>query len=88
MPTRISRACMATILCALPLTTVAQTQFRQTQADDYTRYELLDPESQSFRILYDVSATTAGARYFFNSLRAGSIHTVHGVGYRMGNEQF
>lgn len=56
-----------------------QTPFFQTQVDDYTRYELLDPGSSSFRILYDVSATTAGATYYFNGLRAGSEHVIHGV---------
>lgn len=40
--------------------------------DEYTRYELLAPESQSFRILYDVTATGAGARFFFNPIRKGS----------------
>jgi hypothetical protein len=44
----------------------------QTQADDYTSYELLAPERQQFRILYDVSATTAGARVFLNPIRQGS----------------
>lgn len=53
--------------------------FRQTQTDDYTRYELLDPGTHLFRIYYDVSATTAGARYYFNTLRAGSEHIVSGV---------
>jgi len=46
---------------------------RQTQADDYTRYELLDPSTASFRILYEVTATTPGARYFWNPIRKGSI---------------
>jgi hypothetical protein len=46
---------------------------RQTQADDYTRYELLTPGSAKFRIIYEVSATTPGARYFFNPIRKGSI---------------
>lgn len=45
---------------------------RQTQEDDYTSYELLAPESASFRILYDVTATTPGARYYFNTIRKGS----------------
>jgi len=53
----------------------AQPPARQTQADDYTRYELLAPGSAKFRILYDVTATTAGATYFFNAIRAGSIAT-------------
>jgi hypothetical protein len=46
---------------------------RQTQADDYTRYELLDPSSASFRILYEVTATTPGAGLFWNAIRKGSI---------------
>jgi len=46
---------------------------RQTQSDDYTRYELLDPSSASFRILYEVTATTPGARSFWNPIRKGSI---------------
>lgn len=51
----------------------------QTQADDYTRYELQAPGSGAFRILYDVTATTPGARRFFNSIRAGAESEVHGV---------
>ncbi len=46
---------------------------RQTESDAYTRYELLVPGSGKFRILYDVTATTAGARYYFNPIRMGSI---------------
>lgn len=46
---------------------------RQTQSDDYTRYELLDPSSASFRIVYEVTATTPGARFFWNPIRKGSI---------------
>jgi len=53
------------------------------QDDGYTRYELLDPTSQSFRILYDVTATEAGAEYYFNTLRKGSEHKVDGVVDRM-----
>ena len=48
---------------------------RQTEADAYTRYELLAPGSAKFRIVYDVTATTAGAVYYFNPIRAGSIAT-------------
>ena len=39
----------------------AQLPGRQTQADDYTRYELLAPDTAQFRILYEVTATTPGA---------------------------
>lgn len=52
---------------------------RQTEADAYTRYELLAPGSGKFRIVYDVTATTAGARYYFNPIRAGSIATDESV---------
>ena len=51
----------------------------QTQSNSYTRYELLSPESNQFRILYDVSATTAGKKYYFNTLRLGSEHKINGV---------
>ena len=44
---------------------------RQTEADAYTRYELLAPGSAKFRIIYEVTATTPGARYYFNPIRKG-----------------
>lgn len=46
---------------------------RQTESDEYTRYELLEPSSASFRILYEVTANTPGARFFWNPIRKGSI---------------
>ena len=46
---------------------------QQTQSDDYTRYELLAPGSGKFRIYYEVTATTPGAREFFNPIRKGSV---------------
>ncbi|HVS13808.1 MAG TPA: hypothetical protein VMV46_07780 [Thermoanaerobaculia bacterium] len=52
---------------------------RQTSADAYTRYELLEPSTRSFRIVYDVTATTPGARWYFNPIRPGSEPTVHSV---------
>lgn len=51
----------------------AQAVTRQTSAGEYTRYELLAPGSGKFRILYEVWATTPGARYYFNPIRKGSI---------------
>jgi hypothetical protein len=41
--------------------------------DEYTRYELLAPDTSSFKIIYDVTAVTPGARYFFNPIRIGSV---------------
>lgn len=47
----------------------------QTQEDDYTRYELLGPDTAQFRIVYEVTATRAGAPFFFNAIRRGSVAT-------------
>jgi hypothetical protein len=49
------------------------TAVTQTEADEYTRYELLAPETASFRISYEVTATTSGAKFFYNPIRKGSI---------------
>ncbi len=67
----------AASLAVLPL--VAQEAPRQTDADAYTRYELLAPGSGKFRIIYEVTATTPGARYYFNPIRKGSIATDESV---------
>src|SRR6202041_3985841 len=45
----------------------------QTETDESTRYELLSPDSSSFAIRYEVTATTAGAKFFYNPIRKGSI---------------
>src|SRR3954468_18542796 len=45
----------------------------QAESDAYTRYELLAPGSAKFRIIYEVTATTPGATYYFNPIRKGSI---------------
>ena len=45
----------------------------QTDADAYTRYELLAPGTGKFRILYEVTATTPGATHYFNPIRKGSV---------------
>lgn len=47
----------------------------QTETNEYTRYELLAPETASFKIYYEVTATTAGATFFYNPIRKGSIAT-------------
>jgi hypothetical protein len=51
----------------------------QTEADAYTRYELLAPGSAKFKIIYEVTATTPGATYYFNPIRKGSIATDESV---------
>ena len=47
--------------------------------DEYTRYELLAPETSSFKIVYDVTAVSPGARFFFNPIRLGSVATDESV---------
>jgi hypothetical protein len=59
---------------------------RQTDADHYTRYELLAPGSAKFRILYEVTATTAGATKYFNPIRRGSIASDEAVFDRMSGK--
>jgi hypothetical protein len=52
---------------------------RQIESDAYTRYELLAPGSAKFRIIYEVTATTPGATYYFNPIRKGSVATDESV---------
>ena len=47
--------------------------------DEYTRYELLAPETASFKITYDVTAVSPGAKYYFNPIRIGSVATNESV---------
>jgi hypothetical protein len=53
--------------------------FLPGDGDDYTRYELLAPETAQFRIVYDVTSTTPGATFYFNPIRKGSIATDESV---------
>jgi hypothetical protein len=58
----------------------------QTETDEYTRYELLAPETASFKIYYEVTATTAGAKYFYNPIRKGSVASDESVFDAMSGE--
>jgi hypothetical protein len=51
----------------------------QTEDDTYTRYELLEPGSGKFKIYYEVTATTAGAKFYYNPIRKGSVATDESV---------
>ena len=51
----------------------------QTETDEYTRYELLAPGSGRFKITYDVTAATAGAKYYYNPIRKGSAASEESV---------
>lgn len=67
------------LLVCVMSTIVFSSRAQQTQTDSYTRYELLNPDGNAFRIVYDVSATTPGATYYWNTLRKGSEHQVTSV---------
>ncbi len=93
VPLRASRAARPDILVALvvmgtlasfgaPAGAGAQAPI-QTDADHYTRYELLEPGSAKFRIIYEVTATAAGATKYYNPIRKGSIATDEQVYDRM-----
>ncbi|MGH6870414.1 MAG: hypothetical protein ACREHE_02805 [Rhizomicrobium sp.] len=49
------------------------------EANGYTRYELLAPDSHKFRIVYDITAARPGATAFFNPIRKGSVATDESV---------
>ena len=66
-------------LATTSVTVAAQSPLRQTESDAYTRYELLAPGSAKFRIIYEVTASTAGATHYFNPIRKGSIATDESV---------
>ncbi len=82
---RIAAALTLSVLIAAAAS--AQAPQRQTQEDDYTRYELLGPDTAQFRILYEVTATTAGAPFFFNAIRKGSIASDESVVDLMTGQQ-
>lgn len=81
---RLTALLPAALACFVTVTASAQSE--QTSADAFTRYELLEPDSHSFRIYYDVSAATPGATRYYNPIRRGSDPTVHGVYDRMSGE--
>jgi hypothetical protein len=81
MTRTIAIACFTLLFAALraqqpaasvPSVGAAPTVAAQTEADEYTRYELLGPETASFKIVYEVTATTPGAKAYFNPIRKGS----------------
>jgi hypothetical protein len=73
MPKKIAWLFVSCAVLCNAASLVGQGAPAQTETDEYTRYELLSPESASFAIHYEVTATTAGAKYFFNPIRKGSV---------------
>lgn len=68
----IAALCQAVVLLG-GLAAPAFAGLPQTDDGAHTRYELLAPTSHMFRIVYDVTATTPGAKVYFNPIRPGSV---------------
>ena len=58
---------------------LAALSYSASAADEMTLYELLPPDTHSFAITYDVTATREGAAFFFNPIRPGSTASKESV---------
>src|SRR5215813_1341648 len=90
-PPALATAILLTAFCGGPVlaqehAATSAPSRKQTEADEYTRYELLTPESASFKILYEVSAATAGAKVFYNPIRKSSVASDEAVFDAMTSE--
>src|SRR5690349_4531744 len=45
------------------------------ETDEFTLYDLQSPDSHAFAITYDVTQDQAGAQFFLNPIRPGSVAT-------------
>ena len=68
IPTRRAAVAVSVLLCA----GVLSAQPTQLRVDEYTRYELLAPDTSSVRVMYELSATTEGARTYVDRSPAGA----------------
>src|SRR5204863_3647704 len=80
-PTRPYHMSNRPAVIALVLTCMlgAHARSQQSEADAYTRYELLAPGSAKFKIIYEVTAVSPGATWYFNPIRKGSVATDESV---------
>jgi hypothetical protein len=67
-----SRTCAVALALGVSLTA----QQGQTVQDEYAVYDLLAPETASFRTVYEVAVTTPGATTFFDRIGTGLTSTV------------
>src|ERR1041385_5486324 len=67
------------VLAAATLALATTLSAQNAEADAYTRYELLAPGSAKFKIIYEVTAVSSGATYYFNPIRKGSVATDESV---------
>ncbi len=86
-PTRAAAAAsVAPAPAPAPPETTGNAEELRTEADEYTRYELLAPETGEFHILYEVTAVAPGATVFFNPIRKGSVASDERITDRMTGE--
>ena len=71
------------LVCAVVVASLPGPAAQAQDSDDYTRYELLAPETAQFRIVYEVTATKPGAPFYFNPIRKGSEASDEAVFDRM-----
>ncbi len=64
--------------CAGSIPFYGQTQAQEAE-DNITTYHLQSPSSNQFQMVYEVSATTPGAKYYYNALRFGNEAKVNGA---------
>lgn len=62
----------APFLLLLLFVRAAVAQLPPSEQDEYTQYELLPPDTASFKITYEVTAISPGAKMFWNPIRKGS----------------
>ncbi len=65
-------------LLLLPHSAFGQTLAQEAE-DNITTYQLQSPASNQFKMIYEVSATTPGAKYYYNALRFGNEAEVNGA---------
>jgi len=75
MEAMMRRSVVTVLLAVGALPVLAQNR----SEDEYTRYELLAPDTASFKIIYDVTAVSPGAKFYFNPIRPGSLATDESV---------
>jgi hypothetical protein len=69
----MKRSLLRSLAVLLALSSHPELKAQNRSADEYTRYELLAPDTSSFKIIYDVTAVTPGAKFYFNPIRKGSV---------------
>jgi len=67
-----SRSLLAAAVCVSVLAASVLAQSGQARTDEYTRHDMLRPETSSVRLTYEVSATAEGARTYVDEIPAGA----------------